>query len=161
VLHGFAVDVPFAIVGEAIGDKRHAFEAGEQLEEWIARRGDEHFVAGVGVAKELPEIPVRLARACREDEMLGRHGDSRLGVEHTDRSAGASKTEGVGRVGKGARVGERCANLSRGVGEPGCGGVRDGEIEEGGLLRAELLERRRESVRMPFYGRTLGEHSPR
>ena len=82
------------------GIDRDAFEAGENIEQRIARHRHEHAIAGV--AQEPEEVRVRLARAGAQNDP--RHVDV---VLPANRVASARITERLRVVGKRAGVGER------------------------------------------------------
>ena len=53
------VDVPDTVVGQAVGDRRDAFEAGQILEQRIARLGDQHRVPGIAAKLEQERRTIR------------------------------------------------------------------------------------------------------
>ncbi len=63
------VNLPAVVVDEMKRPKLYVLNRGEKIEERIARMRDEDFVAGL--AEQSEEERIRLARAGRQNEMLG------------------------------------------------------------------------------------------
>ena len=155
--HGRKIDVPGAVVGEAIGDRRDRLEPREVIEQRIARARHEHLVAGI--AQELEEKPVRLARARGQHDasridrrsmrgQLARHGLARRRETERRRLVDERSGEREGRQDRVAIVGDRGARR-----------VRRGQIE-----RRPIAPRRASAAASGFGDeierRAGGEHRP-
>ena len=78
-----AVDRPRVVFEQTIRTQRHGFESGQQLEQRVARLRDEHRVTGI--AEQLEQQRVRLARAGGDDDAIGRDDAAATGVVARDR----------------------------------------------------------------------------
>ncbi len=116
------VDPPAEVVEERVGLEGDIVKGGEEVEERVARLGDEDLVTGV--AEQAEEERVALACAGGEDKVGWIDLGIVRGVIGGDSGASGGNAAGVGVVaGGGFDGGER-------VGEAAGGWIREGEIDE-------------------------------
>ena len=95
-----AVDVerPLPVVLEVVGARPDGVQRGQVLEERVARRRHEHLVAGI--AEQLEEHRVRVARAGGQHDAVARHGHAAAAEVAHHRVARGRQSEGLRRVGE-------------------------------------------------------------
>ena len=117
--------VPLAVVGKRVGPMHHVFEAGEKVEERIARARHQHLVAGI--AQCLEQERVRLAAARGEQDLAGI--DRRAAPQVVARD-GSARREQAARIGLVAQRGwsgkERQDRIIRREARPRSGSIRSG-----------------------------------
>ena len=143
-LDGVRVDRPGAVVLERVRPDVDQLEPREVLEQRVARHRHQHLVAGV--AEELEEERVGLARAGREDHAR-RVDRSAGGVDPLgDRLAGARQAERMRVVAQPRRPAERGQRLGR-IREADPGRVRFRQIDESDAARPDRLFGAGQSIR--------------
>lgn len=105
------IDVPRAVVHEAIRDRADGFELCQMVQKRIARPRHEHFVAGI--KKELEEERVSLACAGRQDNARGVYRVAALRELARDGRPSRKMTERRGVVSK--RLAQRYRAQNRGL----------------------------------------------
>src|SRR5262249_395933 len=128
------------IAVERIGHEGDVLERGEEVEERIRRRGDEHLVAAL--AEQLEDPAVGLAGARGETDAIGGDREATLFVVAGDGLARGRVTEGGGRVRGAARVAEEGHEI--GATEADARGVALSEIDERAAFGAGAREELRE-----------------
>ena len=149
------VDVPRAVVGEAVGQQLDAVRAREVLEQRIARARHEHAVARITEQPERERIS--LARAAHERDLVRAGVDSAPRELFRDRAARLGVSERVRLVACAARIGERREQRRRRR-EARRRGVALGEVEQVCPARARRFHRARELVGVALERRTMREH---
>ena len=135
---------PAALPHQRIGHELDVLEVGEEREERVRRRRNEHAVAGI--AEELEEPAIRLAGAGRERDRLEPHRGAALGVVAGHRGASVFVAEGRRLVPRAAGVAEELHQLGPAA-EPRARRIRLGEVDEVSAALARGGDVARERVR--------------
>src|SRR5262249_41840 len=135
------VELPAVIVEQRVADEFYVLQLGEKIEERIAGRGNENFVAGI--AEQAEDEGVGFAGAGGEEDGRGRNAGAAGGIVGGGGGAGGFECVRLGGILQCGGRSESCENFRR-MREAAVGGIGGGEVEQraggGAMLREGFAE---------------------
>ncbi len=147
---------PSTVIDEGVRDEAERLEAGQVFEEWITGPGNQNVIAWFG--QELEQPGVGLARAGREEDILGVYPQIPVGEDTRDRLPRGGQAAGGGFVDEGFGVGERRENLASRIREADPGRIGFGQIHDCSAVPPLPLQKQGKAVVGEVPSRARGEH---
>jgi hypothetical protein len=146
VMEPVEIDGPTAVrcpvIYERILDDAHCVESGEEIEQWVGRAWDQDFVAGVG--QQFEDERVGFAGAGGEENAAGAHAAGVVILRN--RGASGRHSSGGGLIAECAWIGQGSQDPIGWIGESGGGGIRFGEVENGGPGGSSFIQQPRKAI---------------
>ncbi len=138
VLQRMEINLPSMVVEQTIGQQLYVLNIGKEIEQRIARRGHQDFVARI--AKHAKDEGVGFAGARREHDVLDGDVRSMLRIIFRDRSPSRRQALRIRMVLQGVRMAERIENGLAVIEKTSFCGIRDSQIDQrapGGAMPGE------------------------